>query len=44
VLGDASAETYLEATKLALADPSTDGLLAIVTPQGMLPPQISLGY
>ena len=38
VLGDASAETYLEATKLALADPSTDGLLAIVTPQGMTSP------
>lgn len=35
VLGDASAEIYSEATKLALADPGTDGLLAIVTPQGM---------
>jgi acetyltransferase len=38
VLGDASAETYFNATRLALADPSTDGLLAIVTPQGMTSP------
>jgi acetyltransferase len=38
VLGDASAETYFNATKVALADPSTDGLLAIVTPQGMTSP------
>ena len=38
VLGDASAETYCNATRLALADPSTDGLLAIVTPQGMTSP------
>ncbi len=38
MLGDASAETYFNATRLALADPSTDGLLAIVTPQGMTSP------
>ena len=38
MLGDASAETYFKATRLALADPSTDGLLAIVTPQGMTSP------
>ena len=38
VLGDASAETYFNATRLALADPNTDGLLAIVTPQGMTSP------
>ena len=38
VLGDASADTFLKATELALADPSTDGLLAIVTPQGMTSP------
>lgn len=38
VLGDASAETYAEAIRLSLADPSTNGLLAIVTPQGMTTP------
>jgi acetyltransferase len=35
VLGDASPETYAGALTLALRDPNTDGLLAIVTPQGM---------
>jgi acetyltransferase len=38
VLGDASAETYVKASKAALADPATDGLLAIVTPQGVTSP------
>ena len=38
VLGDATAERYSEAIKLALRDHSTDGLLAIVTPQGMTSP------
>lgn len=35
VLGDASPERYSRASEIALRDPETDGLLAIVTPQGM---------
>ncbi|MBC7926898.1 MAG: CoA-binding protein, partial [Bryobacteraceae bacterium] len=35
VLGDASPERYAQAMEIALRDPETDGLLAIVTPQGM---------
>ena len=38
VLGDASAERYGEALAIALHDPNTDGLLAIVTPQGVTSP------
>lgn len=38
VLGDASAERYARAAKIALADPDTDGVIAILTPQGMTSP------
>jgi acetyltransferase len=35
VLGDASAERYARALKVVEADPATDGLLVILTPQSM---------
>lgn len=35
VLGDADAERYARAGAVALADPATDGLLVILTPQAM---------
>lgn len=35
VLGDASPERYARAVEIAIHDPATDGVLAIVTPQGM---------
>ncbi len=35
VLGDADADRYERAAQIAFADPNSDGLLAIVTPQGM---------
>lgn len=35
VLGDATPERYVRAIQIALRDPETDGLLVIVTPQGM---------
>lgn len=35
VLGDADAERYAQAAGVAMADPSTDGLLVILTPQAM---------
>jgi len=38
VLGDADAERYGQAFQVALSDPSTDGLLAIMSPQGMTEP------
>jgi acetyltransferase len=38
VLGDAPSETYAAAIDAALRDPGTDGLLAIVTPQGITSP------
>ncbi|MBC7924058.1 MAG: acetate--CoA ligase family protein, partial [Bryobacteraceae bacterium] len=38
VLGDATAERYAKAMSIALADPNTDGLLVILTPQGMTAP------
>jgi acetyltransferase len=42
VLGDASAERYAQAMTIALKDPNTDGLLVILTPQGMtLPSEIA---
>ena len=39
VLGDASAERYAKTLEIAARDPQTDGLLAIVTPQGMTSPE-----
>ncbi|MGA3172664.1 MAG: acetate--CoA ligase family protein, partial [Chthoniobacteraceae bacterium] len=38
VLGDANAERYGKCTSLALADPNTDGVLVVLTPQAMTDP------
>lgn len=38
VLGDASAEVYAKAVKIALEDPASDGVLVILTPQDMTDP------
>jgi acetyltransferase len=38
ILGDSDAERYAKAVELAIADPSSDGLLAILSPQGMTNP------
>jgi acetyltransferase len=38
ILGDADAERYAKAVELAAADPNSDGLLVILTPQKMTQP------
>ena len=38
VLGDADAERYVRALEIAAIDPSSDGLLVVLTPQGMTSP------
>jgi acetyltransferase len=38
ILGDADPELYEKAIKIAIADPSSDGLLVILAPQGMTNP------
>ena len=38
VLGDADPERYARALEIAMANPSSDGLLVILTPQGMTDP------
>ena len=38
VLGDADAERYAKALQVAMNDPNSDGLLAILAPQGMTDP------
>jgi acetyltransferase len=38
VLGDADADRYERALEIVLADPTSDGLLATLTPQGMTDP------
>ncbi len=38
VLGDAGAERYGKAVEIAASDPASDGLLVILTPQGMTAP------
>ena len=38
ILGDADVEAYIRACRIALEDPATDGLLAILAPQGMTDP------
>lgn len=38
ILGDAEADRYDQAAKIALADPNSDGLLVILAPQGMTNP------
>jgi len=38
ILGDADPERYARALELAIQDPNSDGLLAILTPQGMTDP------
>lgn len=41
VLGDAGPERYAEAVRIAAEDPSTDGLLVILTPQDMTDPTLT---
>src|SRR6266581_606144 len=38
ILGDADPELYEKAVKIAIADPSSDGLLVVLAPQGMTNP------
>ncbi len=38
ILGDATPERYTQAIEIAIADPNSDGLLVILTPQGMTDP------
>jgi acetyltransferase len=38
ILGDADPERYAKAVEIAAKDPATDGLLVIMTPQGMTDP------
>ncbi len=38
ILGDADAKRYTEAVKIAVADPESDGLMVILTPQDMTYP------
>ena len=38
ILGDADPERYAKALEVAIADPASDGLLAILAPQGMTSP------
>jgi len=38
ILGDADPERYARALEIAIADPNSDGLLAILAPQGMTNP------
>jgi acetyltransferase len=38
ILGDADPERYTRALEIAIADPNSDGLLAILAPQGMTDP------
>ncbi len=38
ILGDADPERYAKAVEIAIADPSSDGLLVILAPQGMTSP------
>jgi len=38
IIGDASADRYEQSVKIAAADPNTDGLLVIMTPQAMSDP------
>jgi acetyltransferase len=38
ILGDADAERYARALQIAIQDPNSDGLLAVLAPQGMTDP------
>src|SRR5581483_9241696 len=38
ILGDADAERYARALEIAVQDPNSDGLLAVLAPQGMTDP------
>lgn len=40
ILGDADAERYARAIEIAIQDPNSDGLLAILAPQGMTDPAL----
>jgi acetyltransferase len=39
VLGDAGAERFAQALEIVARDPASDGLLVVVAPQGMTPPE-----
>ena len=39
VLGDATSEEYAKAVEIAINDPKSDGLLAVLAPQGMTDPK-----
>ncbi len=41
ILGDADPERYLKALEIAVQDPNSDGLLAILTPQAMTDPTLT---
>ena len=43
VLGDASAERFAKAFRIAIDDPASDGVLAILTPQAMTDPAATAG-
>ncbi|MFI5303346.1 MAG: bifunctional acetate--CoA ligase family protein/GNAT family N-acetyltransferase [Nitrospiria bacterium] len=44
ILGDSTAETYQKSVEIALKDPNSDGLLAILTPQAMTEPTQTAEY
>lgn len=41
ILGDADAKRYTESVKIAVADPESDGLLVVLTPQDMTNPTLT---
>ena len=41
ILGDADAKRYTESVKIAVADPESDGLMVILTPQDMTNPTLT---
>jgi len=40
ILGDATAERYARAVEIAAKDPNSDGLMVVLTPQGMTDPAV----
>ena len=40
ILGDAPAEGYAKAVEIAAKDPNSDGLMVVLTPQGMIDPVV----
>jgi len=41
ILGDAGPDRYAQALEIAAADPNSDGLLVILTPQAMTDPTLT---